>query len=49
MLKSLHTGLAMALGGVIALHLAAVVKHQLLDRDGLLARMLPGKLQGQAR
>jgi cytochrome b561 len=41
-LKTLHAGLAMALGGMIALHLAAVVKHQFLNRDGILSRMLPG-------
>ena len=26
-----------------ALHVAAALKHQLLDRDGLVLRMLPGR------
>lgn len=38
-LKGLHKGFALALGGLVLLHLAAVFKHQLIDRDGLLARM----------
>lgn len=41
-LKSLHMMLALALGCVIALHVGAVIKHQFIDRDGLLWRMLPG-------
>ncbi len=40
-LKSVHAGLAMALGAVIALHLVAVAKHQFLNRDRVLSRMLP--------
>jgi cytochrome b561 len=27
--------------GLIALHVAGALKHQLIDRDNLLARMLP--------
>ena len=39
MLKGLHKALALTLGALVLLHLAAVFKHQLIDRDGLLARM----------
>ncbi|MDB5446772.1 MAG: cytochrome b [Phenylobacterium sp.] len=36
--------LSLAIGSVllIALHLAAALKHQIVDRDGLLGRMVPG-------
>ncbi|KKW68734.1 cytochrome B561 [Lampropedia cohaerens] len=40
-LKPWHKWAAFALMGLVALHVAAVVKHQLIDRDGLLRRMLP--------
>lgn len=42
-LKPWHKGLAFALGALVLLHLAAVLKHQLMDRDGLLARMGLGR------
>ncbi|WP_157268283.1 cytochrome b [Azohydromonas aeria] len=38
-LKGLHKLLALSLGALVLLHLAAVAKHQLIDRDGLLNRM----------
>lgn len=38
-LKPWHQASAFALGALVLLHLAAVVKHQFLDRDGLLGRM----------
>ena len=41
-LKPWHAYLAYALAALVLLHVAAVVKHQLIDRDGLLSRMLPG-------
>lgn len=41
-LKPWHGLSAYALTALVALHVAAVVKHQLVDRDGLMARMLPG-------
>ncbi|MCJ0761621.1 cytochrome b [Variovorax terrae] len=47
-LKALHVGLALALGAVIALHVAAVCKHQWLDRDQILFRMLPRVFGRQA-
>ncbi len=39
-LKALHHVLASALAALVAIHIAAVVKHQWIDRDGLLQRML---------
>ena len=41
-LKPLHKWAALTLTALVGLHVAAVVKHQLLDRDGLLWRMWPG-------
>jgi cytochrome b561 len=40
-LKALHVTLALSLGAVITLHVMAVIKHQLVDRDGILSRMNP--------
>ncbi|RKP51060.1 cytochrome b [Trinickia fusca] len=40
-LKTLHTVLNYGLAVLVAVHVAAAVKHQWIDRDGLLARMLP--------
>lgn len=38
-LKPWHAWLAYALAALVLLHLAALLKHQLIDRDGLLSRM----------
>lgn len=38
-LRTLHEALAFALIGTIALHVAAVVRHDVLRRDGILRRM----------
>ncbi|TXT40684.1 MAG: cytochrome b561 [Comamonadaceae bacterium] len=43
LIKPLHKLSALALMGLAALHVAAALKHQWLDRDGLLLRMLPGR------
>ena len=43
LIKPWHGALAWALILLAAMHIAAALKHQLVDRDGLLARMLPGK------
>ena len=43
-LKPWHGYLAYTLAALVVLHVAAVVKHQLIDRDGLLRRMLPGSV-----
>ena len=32
-----------ALAAVVVLHVAAALKHQFIDRDGLLLRMKPGR------
>jgi cytochrome b561 len=41
LIKPLHKWLAYALGALVGLHVAAALKHQLFDRDGLLLRMVP--------
>ncbi len=40
-LKPLHQSLAFALGGLVLLHVAAALKHQWIDRDGLFWRIWP--------
>lgn len=42
-LKPLHPTLAFALAGLVVLHVAGALKHQFVDRDGLLERMRPGR------
>jgi cytochrome b561 len=42
-IKPLHEISAFALAGLVLLHVAAALKHQFWDRDGLLNRMLPGR------
>ncbi|MBA4175582.1 MAG: cytochrome b [Leptothrix sp. (in: Bacteria)] len=42
-LKPWHGGLAKALAAVVLLHVAGALKHQFIDRDGLLRRMWPGR------
>jgi cytochrome b561 len=41
--ESLHESLANLLIALVVLHVAAALKHQLVDKNGLLFRMLPGK------
>lgn len=41
LIKPLHKLLALALVALAGLHIAAALKHHLVDRDGLLSRMLP--------
>ena len=43
-LKPVHRWLAYALGTVVLLHIAGALKHQFIDRDGLLRRMLPARV-----
>jgi cytochrome b561 len=45
-LKILHVALAFTLGGAVALHVLAALKHHFVDHDGLLRRMLPGRGPG---
>jgi len=40
-LRALHHALAYTLGALIALHVAAALKHQFIDHDGLMRRMWP--------
>ena len=42
-IKPWHMRLSFALAALVVLHIAAVVKHQLIDRDGLLDRMRPAR------
>lgn len=37
---SIHIGLALALGALLVLHLGAVLKHLVINRDGVVRRML---------
>jgi cytochrome b561 len=41
LIKPWHAIAAFALAGLVLLHVAAAIKHQLIDRDGLMQRMLP--------
>ncbi len=41
--KLLHKVLAYALAALVVLHVAAALKHHLIDRDGLLGRMRLGR------
>lgn len=41
-LKPLHRYLAYLLGALVMVHVAAAIKHQFVDRDGLMSRMWPG-------
>ena len=38
-----HKTLNFTLAAVVTLHVAAALKHHFVDRDGVLARMLPGR------
>lgn len=40
-IKSLHGFAAWVLCALVVLHVAAALKHQFIDRDGLISRMLP--------
>lgn len=40
-LKAVHFWLNMLLAGLVGVHVAAALKHQFVDRDGVLRRMLP--------
>lgn len=40
-LKQLHLTLVYTMSAIVIIHVLAVLKHQLLDHDGLLRRMLP--------
>lgn len=40
-LQAVHAWLNYLMAGIVLLHAAAAIKHQLIDRDGTLARMIP--------
>jgi len=40
-LKAVHLSLVFTLAALVAVHVAAAIKHHVVDRDGVLARMLP--------
>jgi cytochrome b561 len=40
-LKTAHVTLDYCLAGLVLVHVAAALKHQWIDRDGLLSRMMP--------
>jgi len=40
--EQVHSKLAWVIIGLLVLHVAGAVKHQFIDKDGLLARMAPG-------
>jgi cytochrome b561 len=40
-LKAVHKAAALALALLVLLHVAAALKHHVVDRDGLLQRMRP--------
>jgi cytochrome b561 len=42
-LKPLHGLLAWSMAVLVALHVAAALKHHFIDGDGLLNRMRPGR------
>jgi cytochrome b561 len=41
-LEEVHEILAFIIIGLVGLHAAAAIKHHFIDRDDVLARMLPG-------
>ena len=41
-MDTLHSRLAWVIIGLLALHVAGALKHQFVDKDGLIARMAPG-------
>lgn len=47
-LKLAHQSLNFALLALVVVHVAAAVKHHFVERDGLLARMLPGGYFGSS-
>jgi cytochrome b561 len=42
-LKGVHKFFTLSLGAMVIAHIAAALKHQLVDRDGLMARMGAGR------
>ncbi len=47
-LRGVHMGLNIALFALVALHVAAALKHRFIDRDEVLQRMLPSRMTRSA-
>jgi cytochrome b561 len=45
-LKAVHYWLTMGMAALVVLHVLAAFKHMLVDRDGVMGRMLPFSTQG---
>jgi len=43
LIKPAHAALAFAMAAIVLVHIAGALKHQFIDRDGLLQRMRPGR------
>ena len=43
LIKPWHQITAYSLAALVVLHVVAAIKHQFIDKDGLLLRMMPGK------
>jgi cytochrome b561 len=41
-LKAVHYWLNMGMAAIVVMHVAAALKHAIIDKDGILQRMLPG-------
>jgi cytochrome b561 len=41
-LEDYHAYAAYALAAIVVLHVAAAIKHAIIDKDGVMSRMLPG-------
>jgi len=48
-LKAVHYWLNMFMAGIVGLHVAAALKHLLVDRDGIMQRMLPFSTSQETR
>jgi cytochrome b561 len=48
-LKAVHYWLNMLMAGLVGLHVAAALKHLLVDRDGIVQRMLPFSTPKESR
>jgi len=46
-LKGVHYWLNMSMAALVGLHVLAALKHAVVDRDGTLRRMLPGRSTGR--
>jgi cytochrome b561 len=42
-LKFFHMSVVYSLAALVGVHVAAALKHQLIDRDGIIGRMLPAR------